>query len=155
MDFSSSSCCSCCSCSSSNVSFFLQGHRVIRQRNEKGWPSFSDNRILSFSLVLKVLQGERPSISSRMPPLLTPLISSCWETNPELRPSSDQVVLKLEEALMDFNKERQEEEGERRGGGEERVYLSLETLKLRADSPPSPPPRKYFSVILASPSPLS
>jgi len=44
----------------------------------------------------------RPTIPNSCPSLLSSLISSCWDENPEVRPSATEMLTQLEQIETDF-----------------------------------------------------
>ena len=49
---------------------------------------------------VKVMQGERPAIPPTIPQYLHSLVTSCWEPNPQERPSFQDIVQKLPSQLF-------------------------------------------------------
>jgi hypothetical protein len=55
-----------------------------------------------FTVARKVTSGERPPITNSISPALSDLIQRCWDTNPNLRPQFNDIVLRLgEDAFLD------------------------------------------------------
>jgi tRNA A-37 threonylcarbamoyl transferase component Bud32 len=50
-----------------------------------------------FSLMMRLVQGLRPTVPKDMPEALQDLMTSCWDHDPEVRPSFDAIVNSLQE----------------------------------------------------------
>jgi len=56
----------------------------------------------SIQIVIKAPQGLRPTIPSSCPQLLSTVVQTCWDNNPLNRPSSTQLLEKLEDCQRDL-----------------------------------------------------
>jgi serine/threonine protein kinase len=53
-------------------------------------------------LAIKICQGLRPQHIARIPPLFEDLVKKCWDSNPEARPSSEELSETLTNWLSEF-----------------------------------------------------
>ena len=52
---------------------------------------------------MKVMQGERPPIPPMIPEYLHPLLTACWDKDPQKRPPFHDIVLGLKNESFDLN----------------------------------------------------
>ena len=74
------------------------------------------------------MNGKRPTLDSRFPEFFKQLISECWATLPDERPSFAQILIRLKKAF--YNEEIFEDDIYERGEIEDYIDMVLDNLEL-------------------------
>ncbi|CAG8466745.1 470_t:CDS:2 [Acaulospora morrowiae] len=60
-----------------------------------------------FSLMEKVIQGQRPELPENIPEFIKEVIKDCWKSDPHARPKADQLHTTLYKCWLDFYEKKQ------------------------------------------------
>ena len=81
--------------------------RVIKGRYERPYSEFPELEY-DFQIIVQTARGKRCTIPPTTPAPLRELIRSCWEVEPEARPSSRELVAAIHNLSRDYRNNQEE-----------------------------------------------
>jgi serine/threonine protein kinase len=81
--------------------------RVIKGRYERPYSEFEE-LLFDFQIIVQTARGKRCTIPPSCPPSLKELIAQCWHEEPEQRPSSGDLIARLQQMQKEYRQNKSE-----------------------------------------------